>query len=393
MIESIIQLAQSQPLLLAGVGTVATSAGFYLLREVPNRIFSFSKNSLISTMSVESNNEFFEQINSMVFDHRIPWTFRSYQPSYDKNYDIMSDEDRYGGKEKLSPGYGSGWGYWNGIFFSFKKSLNVQGQKPLRLISIDFYTRSFSKVEEFFLKAIVNKEKKESVKVWFSKEDYWENYTKRKKRTFDSIFLDSKIIDGIKNSFENFLNNEEWYNQRGIPYKFVFLFYGQPGTGKTSLIHAIASTYNLEVRYITSLGNLRGLFLTANKDKIFVIEDIDTLFSNLKRKEDQSSEQILHDLLNSLDGFTTPHGIIIAITSNHPENLDPALLRPGRIDLPLEIGLLNFESAQKMVLAHFKDENNRFQLLKDNWKQISGAKLQSILLENNTLDDVMEKLK
>lgn len=96
-------------------------------------------------------------------------------------------------------------------------------------------------------------------------------------------------------------------------------------------------------------------------------------------------------LLNALDGLLKLTGAIIVITTNHPEHLDPALIRPGRITMNLEMSCMSPESIQDMLLFYFKETvpKERFQ---DGIK-LTPATLENLCLSCSSLEKVLEKLK
>lgn len=150
------------------------------------------------------------------------------------------------------------------------------------------------------------------------------------------------------------MDSSEWYNNKGVPYRRGYLLYGPPGTGKTSFVQAVASALNLNICYLNlSGGNLDddGLNLLLNNApmrSIILLEDIDAIF--VERTSVQSQQMMGHSvtfsgLLNALDGVRSQEGRILMMTTNHREKLDPALLRPGRADMHVE---LNYASEKQM---------------------------------------------
>ena len=379
MFEQLIELAKAQPILVGGIGTVVSGSLLYTIHAVPRSIGTGIKNSLISTIYVDNRNDFYDDINHHVYNNRIPWTFRQYEPTTSNKRDTPAIG--FSSREKkldyrLQAGYGSGWGKWDGIYFKFSKSLELKGNDPLKKLNIQLYTRNIQKVEEFFIQAAKISKGKTVQRISVSNGDYWERTADKSLRDLKTVFMQEETKSLVVNSLKEFTTKESWYEKRGIPYKFCMFFHGVPGTGKTSLIHALASTFGYQIAFLTSLKNLTSLLTEMSTDRsMLVIEDIDTL-SKLDREQ---NENYLHELLNSLDGFTCQHGLVVAMTSNHPQNLDPALLRPGRIDLNLEIGALDYNSAREMFNAYFPSVNT-FDSLESVYRPMTGATLQQIFI-------------
>jgi len=219
-------------------------------------------------------------------------------------------------------------------------------------------------------------------------------FTKHKfetSRTFDNVFFEQK--ETVKAHSEFFLQRRDWYDKKGIPYTLGFMFHGDPGCGKTSTIKAIANVgrrhiINIHLSEIKSKEQLTHLFFNDEihvldngkterytipvNERMYVIEDIDAMgdtvlrrewkkpevkkiemddFGNVKEPEENPID--LSFLLNLLDGTLESSGRIIAISTNFPERIDRALIRPGRIDMIVHFKKCSLRILREMVESFY----------------------------------------
>lgn len=163
-------------------------------------------------------------------------------------------------------------------------------------------------------------------------------------RPFETVVLPRDQKETIISDIDRFLRAEKDYISWGMPYHRGYLLYGPPGTGKTSTAIGIASYFNLDTYYIplATLENdaaLLDAMETIGPNSILLLEDIDVIKAARDRTGDEDGVT-LQGLLNVLDGSLTPHGVIVIMTTNHAEVLEPALVRPGRVDMSIEVGYL-----------------------------------------------------
>merc|ERR1712061_333084 len=228
-------------------------------------------------------------------------------------------------------------------------------------------------------------------------------------KTFSNVFYPEK--DDIMQRLDFFTKNKAWYKQRGIPYTMGFLFYGAPGCGKTSTIKAIANhtqrhIVSVPLNKIKTAKELLNVFYNGQMNyrdipldkRLYVLEDIDA--ADLKetvgersekestdRAEDSDSSRAEKDggdsgidlnllsllksgaafdkklnkltlasLLEVLDGVMEMEGRMLIITTNYPEKLDRALIRPGRIDMKVKFGPMSAQNIREMFEHYFETQ-------------------------------------
>jgi len=195
-----------------------------------------------------------------------------------------------------------------------------------------------------------------------------ENYTVNNlSYDWGDIVIPPDIRDSIRESVDFWYHNEIWYRERKFPYKRGILIHGYPGNGKTFLTKIIISQYDLNIVQFNfgnpQLGNsdLTRAFKTAkeNAPSLFLLEDIDRIFS---KHEKQISTVTKDCLFNCLDGVEELDGVLVLATANYPEDLDSAFLnRPSRFDTIIELSVpnlqLRFEYLQKVFKKDFQDNS------------------------------------
>lgn len=193
----------------------------------------------------------------------------------------------------------------------------------------------------------------------------WELVSKKKPRSIDTVFLPQATKDSVVNDLEMHLSDDakEWYEEHGIPYKRMYLLYGSPGSGKTSLIQALAGHFYMNVCFMQPTSPyftddiLQRALKEAPKNSIIVLEDIDAFFGEDRQAHGYRGGLSFSGLLNGLDGVATPQGLVFMMTTNHPEKLDAALIRDGRVDMKVEFPKSTPEAVKVMFRAYYPSFN------------------------------------
>ena len=173
----------------------------------------------------------------------------------------------------------------------------------------------------------------------------WRRRSEIQPRSRDSVILKEGQMERILDYLKGFLNNREAFDKVDIPYRTGILLYGDPGSGKSSTALAIANELRMNV-YIVSLTSLlnddalNDAFAGIPANSIVVLEDIDITAAVRDRDKDDDGVTMT-GMLNVLDDFQSPPGVITIMTTNRKDVLDKAIIRPGRVDLQEELGCLD----------------------------------------------------
>ncbi|XP_065867543.1 AAA-ATPase At3g50940-like [Euphorbia lathyris] len=243
-----------------------------------------------------------------------------------------------------------------------------------RCFELSFHKKHKNLVLDSYLNHVVEKskemkEKKKTLKlhtlvvervIGGRRGDVWQAVNLDHPANFDTIAMDIDAKKMIMEDLERFVKRKDFYRRVGKPWKRGYLLFGPPGTGKSSLIAAIANylnfdIYDLELTDVKMNSDLRKLLISTANKSILVVEDIDcsielnnriaearsskTRSSSSHQGYDQGNQVTLSGLLNFIDGLWSSCGDerIIIFTTNHIEKLDPALLRAGRMDVHIHM--------------------------------------------------------
>ncbi|EAU38122.1 predicted protein [Aspergillus terreus NIH2624] len=241
----------------------------------------------------------------------------------------------------------------------------------------------------------------------------WSRVSTSPSRHISTVILDRKKKDELLRDINEYLHprTRQWYSDHGIPYRRGYLFSGPPGMGKTSLASALAGFFGLNI-YVLSLLNSRitDAHLMQGMSKlpshcIVLLEDVDAAGLGRRNLEDSSSPAepsprtpspmaplptaphstgsvglrsisavpmlgtrnspknaqepadsiSLSGLLNAIDGVSSPEGRILIMTTNSPETLDPALIRPGRVDMHVDFELPSRDQMHALFVSMYSD--------------------------------------
>lgn len=199
---------------------------------------------------------------------------------------------------------------------------------------------------------------------WSHRQEYWKRENDVNGRSMESVVLPQETKDRITSDFDSFLSEDTkaWYTKYGIPYKRSYLFFGVPGTGKTSLIKALASKYMRSVCFLHphhprfTDDAFKSCMMQVPENAVVVLEDIDALFDKNRRKLSSGNVPLTFTgLLNGIDGIGHSDGMILICTTNFVDRLDEALIRAGRMDMKVEFKCASHEQLSMMFRRFYEE--------------------------------------
>jgi chaperone BCS1 len=372
--------------LLVGFAGVVIAA----LRNLPGRVVRFLWRQVSLEVVIQNDTDLFDAVEHWLARRGTSGWQRVFAAKYRFSAPSLSDDDpaecdepsgrrRRAGLE-LSPGYGHHWFWYAGRPVLLHRAADGQKKadyfgKTRETFSLYFLGRVVRRAEAFLGDTIAfcNPPESRMVRVFTAQTDDWRVSAVSRVRPPESVVLREGTVDRLIADVRHFFDRESWYTTLGIPYRRGYLFTGPPGNGKTTTVLTLAGVFQAPV-CILDLANplltddkLRSLMNSAPAGAFFLLEDIDALLRSRKEpvKSNRQDANVaaagitFSGLLNALDGVMAPHGRLVFMSTNHPERLDPALIRPGRVDLRVEFPNADRAQARQMFLRFFDDGTER----------------------------------
>jgi chaperone BCS1 len=272
---------------------------------------------------------------------------------------------------QLQPGYGRHIIKHKNAYIAVNRerqsTANLQTGEPFETVTLTtLYAHRFI-FEDIFTEAhnISAKAHEGKTTMFITKSMNWEPLgVPRKKRPLNSVVLDEGIKEKIVGDVKDFLGRQQWYVDRGIPYRRGYLLYGPPGSGKSSFIQALAGELNYSVAIINlsergmSDDKLAHLMNKLPPRSLLLLEDCDAAFVNRRQVDPDGyggGHVTFSGLLNALDGVAAGEERISFLTTNHIDRLDAAVIRPGRVDMTVRIGEASRYQAAEMWNRFYND--------------------------------------
>lgn len=422
IVAFLVQQFYANDFLQAAVLGAPVAALSYSARAFPAKVWAFIRRCISMDIQFNSDMTDYLSIQQLISQEIVNDKLsRRYIYAAEENYDWETGEDstKHIG---LTAGYGTHWGFYKhglGLFGrSFvwvDRSLLESGgnatEKFKEKINLTFLTRRKAIIDKF-TKMIEEKAGRltdvPTVQLYINSGSWWRKGTKLPVRSISTVFTMDNQGQALVEAIRKFDANREWCLARGLPHRMGALLDGPAGTGKSSLLHAVASETGRSIFYL-NLGSVKDdkeltdlVSGSRNWRKaILVIEDFDATGAQVSRAPVSVSDAVGEDgepttgngtpaeprkpltlsaLLNVLDGVISPDGLVVIATTNHPEKLDEALIRPGRFDFRLHLGPLGWEQFVGMARLFDYDPDTR-PALKDLFRPTTGSNLRALLLD------------
>lgn len=212
--------------------------------------------------------------------------------------------------------------------------------------------------------------------------------------TMDTMVMDVDLKNKIKSDLEFFVKSKQYYNRMGRVWKRSYLLYGPSGTGKSSFIASMAKflsydIYDIDLSRVDSDTDLKMLLMQTTSRSVIVVEDLDRYVSERPRSTAGVSLS-LSGVLNFMDGIVSCCGKerVMVFTVNSKDQIDPTVLRPGRVDVHVKFDLCDF-SAFKSLANNYLGvrEHKLFPQVEEfiqSGSSMSAAEISELLLANRS---------
>ncbi len=384
---SILALSRENQFLAAGLSMYGLAVLTYILRDIPRKVFAFIYSQSITTISVDNSGA---ALNITRFNSIVSFingcSGRNFTRHFKLRSSIFYDASDIRENDDIEKEIQLGDGIH--FFISHRKLFWVKRYKldsngtEREKAGITIYTlgRNRAALVRLIDAALPVLKEKDEVSLYRPCGSGWDRRCNIVPRSMDSIAAKQALKDDLIQSVQEFLDSEAWYIEKGITYKEVHVLHGPTGTGKTSLIRAIATYFKLPIFEVdlSSVSNSSLLSLLDGLPKrcICLVEDFESSGATKKRarievvpseaelkpgdKSDKSDNPssladlnldmlTISGLLNALDGISGPSGVIYFLSTNCIASIDPAILRKGRTDWLRYIGAIGDEEIKNYI--------------------------------------------
>ncbi len=406
--EYLLEQFNANQFLQGGVILTLMGSALFYLKDIPLKIWERIRRKIIFKVTIEETDELFLWFERwLVFNHEtnyrnvtaaLKYQKKHLEDYYEESVEVTvgKEEDRpvkeivYSqledsfiirrgatllritkGREKME----NASSFTSLFFNNFTISGLYAKQHILGLLNeVRDYNRKFEKTQEL------------TTNIYYcSSYGDWTKLKGVRPKLIENVVIKDK--ERILEDLNLFVKNKEWFIKRCIPYKRGYLFYGDPGNGKTTTCMSLAHKFKRDIYTlnlsIMSDDTLQSCIRNLPPFCVLLIEDIDCVFVKRSRVDPDNSKGVSFScLLNCLDGALYTEGMVTMMTTNHIEKLDDALVREGRMDIRVEIGNPDLEMISEYLSIFYekkiKIEHDGFEPI------ICMVDVQNICMKNRT---------
>ncbi|KKL10979.1 hypothetical protein LCGC14_2550400, partial [marine sediment metagenome] len=280
------------------IGGSVFMSGLYLLRSLPNKMWKTFIFQYTCHLIIYNEDDAFDWINEWLVMH--PYAKKSRRLRLTTFRGFNTDDSKDEGKWSLSPGIGGHLLWYKGLPLWLERTISdgdesKYSSKRREQIEIRVLGRSSLLIRDLLVEAGQLRMRENKIDI-FLYDDYWQHVSSKLPRKMGSVVLPEEQIERILHDANWFFNAEDWYRERGVPYRRGYLFSGPPGCGKTSLVLALASYFCRPI-YVLNLGNmwidskLFSAICTVPVNGILLIEDVDIAGKARKAKPEKKTKE------------------------------------------------------------------------------------------------------
>ncbi|KAH7338657.1 mitochondrial chaperone BCS1 [Rhizoctonia solani] len=342
------QFTDGNPYFSAGFGLMGVGVGLTILRRGATLFSTLAQRRLLVSLEIpirDHSHAWFLEWMAHQAKHRNALGSGVRIHSHQLAVETTKTTHSNGASEvlfSLVPAPGTHWFRYRGAWIQVKrerqeKLLDLNSGSPWETVTLTTLARDRALFSSLLAEArdLALQGNEGYTVVYIARGIEWTQFGRpRRKRELGSVVLAEGVADKILQDVKSFMTRGKWYTERGIPYRRGYLLHGPPGSGKSSFIQALAGSlgYNICVLNISERGltddKLNYLLAHVPERSFVLLEDIDAAFNKRVQTSDDGYQSgvTFSGLLNALDADRF-------MTTNHLSRLDPALVRPGRVDL------------------------------------------------------------
>lgn len=372
-----------------------------ILRRAPTAFLRFCNIQLTTSVTMHNTGHWG---NRMMFVSFLSWYTRLPSSKWSRKLSVEI-RDNESDQLVIGPGYGLHFLWFNHrIFWFYKSALESSGSESQKeSVEIFTYGRSRIPIEALIASFKPTPKAPGTTEIHSLNIHGWNRSAVINDRPLESVVIAQTTLKKLLNAVDDFYSMRDWYVQRGVTHKICILLHGVPGTGKTSLIKALAGHYGVNI-YKMNINQLSDESLEyalsqVPKGNLILLEDVDSSVAVQKRVNPYAIEPVAPDaellscdkpsgfetlsltgVLNAFDGVIPLDNTLLVFTTNHLERLDPALIRPGRVDVIVELGEMQDAEIKRYIDYVYGEQD----LSAYTFVPVAGCYLYGLLIEHKT---------